>query len=136
MSMTTTIEQQNVELVRRGFRAFAEGDLQGLSALFREDAEWNTPTAGIITDAHHHGRDAVFAMFGRLKAETNGTFQSRVVSDAASGDTVFVRAEATGERNGRRIRTDEVLIFKLVEGRVKSVHVYLNDYPEFERAWS
>jgi hypothetical protein len=134
--MTTTIEQQNVDTVRRGFKAFTEGDLQGLSALFREDAEWHSPTAGVIKESLYRGRDAIFAHFGHLKAETNGNFHSRIVSLAAAGDTVFVHAEATGERIGHKIQSDEVLIFRLVEGRVKSVHLFLSDYPAFERAWS
>jgi ketosteroid isomerase-like protein len=136
MSVTTTIEQQNVEIIRRGFTAFSEGDLQGLSSLFREDAEWHTPVAGVVREPHYRGRDAIFAMFATLKQETGGTYAAKPVSVAASGANVFVRAEASGMRNGRAIRTDEVLIFRVLDGRVKDVRLYLNDFPEFERAWS
>ena len=136
MSVTTTIEQQNTETVRRGFKAFASGDMQTLNSLFHEDAEFHTVPAGVVKEAHCRGRGAIFEMFALLKKETNGTFAPRAVTHAASGDEVFVRSEATGERNGHKLTIDEVLLFRLAGGRVKDVRVYINDPPEYMRAWS
>jgi ketosteroid isomerase-like protein len=136
MSITTTMEQQNVETVRRGFKAFSTGDMQTLTALFHEDAEWHSPAIGVLKESHYRGRDAIFAMFAQLKSETKGTFRPQPVLDAAAGDSVFVRSDVTGERNGRKTQIDEVLIFRLVDGRVKDVRLYLNDPEESARFWS
>jgi hypothetical protein len=35
--------QENVQIVKGGYAAFARGDIQGLLALFAEDIKWITP---------------------------------------------------------------------------------------------
>jgi ketosteroid isomerase-like protein len=55
-------EQENLEIVQRGYKAFAEGDLPTLLELLADDAEWNFPPTYVgIPWAQHpcRGRDGV-----------------------------------------------------------------------------
>ncbi len=67
-------EHPNVELTRRGYDAFAKGDLAALSELLADDVTWHVRGVGPLS-GDHLGRDEVFAFFGRLAEETAGTFR-------------------------------------------------------------
>jgi len=67
-------EHPNVELSRRGYDAFAKGDLATLSELIADDVTWHVRGVGPLS-GDYHGRDEVFAFFGRLAEETAGTFR-------------------------------------------------------------
>ena len=67
-------EHPNVELTRRGYEAFAKGDLATLSELIADDVTWHSNDAGPLSGTYH-GRDEVFGFFGRLAEETAGTFR-------------------------------------------------------------
>ena len=126
---TTNVETKNVELIRKGFEAFAAGNMAVLGELFDSNANWHGAAAGILK-GDYRGREAIFAMFAQLHQETGGTFASKPVAMAAAGDKVFVQTEVSGERNGRKLNDGEVVIFTLADGRVSAVHLYIANYPE------
>ncbi len=66
-------EHPNIELTRRGYEAFAKGDLATLSELIAGDVTWHVLGVGLLSGTYH-GRDEVFTFFGRLAEETAGTF--------------------------------------------------------------
>jgi uncharacterized protein len=132
---TTEIERDNIGLVRQGFESFAAGNMAALSELFDANAVWHSAPAGILK-GDYHGRDAIFAMFGQLHQETAGTFHSKPITMAASGDKVFVQTKAASERRGRSLDTDEVLIFKLANDRVTEVRLYYADYSGAATFWA
>lgn len=132
---TTQVEQDNVALVRRGFEAFAAGDMEALGRLFAADATWHSTPAGVLT-GDYTGRDAIFAMFGLLAAETNGSFRTVPGLFASAGDRVFVECVATGTRQGRTLESDDILVFTVRDGTVRDVRFYPHDHPAAVRFWS
>src|SRR5438309_2047225 len=67
-------EHPNVELVRQGYEAFANGDMAWMSENLAEDVKWHTP--GNNPGAGDYvGREAVIASFGRLFQATGGTLK-------------------------------------------------------------
>jgi uncharacterized protein len=133
--MSTDTERANIELVQRGFEAFAAGDMAALSELFDAKVTWQSPPVGVIA-GEFQGRDAIFGMFGQLYQETAGTFRSVPVAMAATGDKVFVETDATGQRQGRTLSGPQVLIFTIAGGHVKEVRLFLCDYAAAEAFWS
>jgi uncharacterized protein len=125
---TTQTEQDNMAHVQRGFEAFAAGDMATLKELFHPDAVWHAATVGVIQGTYH-GRDAILASFGELHRETAGTFTSKPIAMAATGERVFVQAHVGGERGGRSSHWSEVIVFTLGAGKVHEVHLYHGDYP-------
>jgi uncharacterized protein len=118
----------------RGFEAFAAGDMETLGKLFHADADWRGEAAGPLVGSYT-GRDAIFAMFVQLHTETGGTFTSKPITYAASGDKVFVEAEAGGQRNGRARKFPEVVLFTLRDGQVRKVQIFQGDHEAAEAFW-
>ncbi|MBV9439826.1 MAG: nuclear transport factor 2 family protein [Candidatus Eremiobacteraeota bacterium] len=132
--MHSADSEENVELVRRGFQAFSARDMATLTELFHPDARWRTAPLGVI-GGEHSGRDAVFAMFANLGAQTKNTFTVTPTTYAGFADTVFVRATAGARRGERQAQWDEVLVFRLDGGKVREVSLFLRDYPTVAEFW-
>jgi uncharacterized protein len=128
-------ERENIDRVRRGFEAFATGDMATLSELFEERALWHEEPTGVLT-GDYHGRDAILGFFGQLHQETAGTLRVTPATMAASGDKVFVQVEASGERAGRSLRARQVLVFTLGGGRVREVQMFTADFLATQAFWS
>lgn len=132
---TTDQERENIDRVRRGFDAFAKGDMATLTELFEERALWHAEPTGILK-GDYHGREAILAFFGQLHQETAGTVRSTPATMAASGDKVFVETEVSGERAGRSLRARQVLVFTLGGGSVREVQVFSGDYSATQVFWA
>ncbi len=70
-------DHPNAEALRKGYAAFAAGDMETVAALFADDVAWhqsgNGPLAGDFV-----GKDAVFGEFARLVEVTAGTFGQQI----------------------------------------------------------
>ena len=132
---TAQVGQDNIALVRRGYEAFAAGDMAALTELFHADAVWQAAPTGIFS-GNYRGRDAIFAFFGRTQQEAAETFRATPVAMAASGERVFVLQENKGERKGRTLDASSVVVFTLVGGRVREVHEYFGDHQAEAAFWS
>jgi ketosteroid isomerase-like protein len=126
----------NADVVRRGYQAFNEADIATLDRLFADDATWTTP--GISSAAGTaHGKDAVFAQFGRYGGETEGTFRADLATVFESGDGRVVGLHHnSGVRNGRQLETDCCIVFELEGGRVKSGTEHFLDLHNWDQFWS
>jgi ketosteroid isomerase-like protein len=96
---------------------------------------WRGGPTGILA-GNYGGRDAIFAMFAQVGQETAGTFCSIPTTMAASGDMVFVQCDVTGDRKGRKLKSDEVLVFTLAAGRVREVRLYHRDAVQSAAFWA
>lgn len=133
MSVTAT-ENENIALVRRGYEAFKAGDMATLSELFEPDIAWSGPEMGVLKGTYN-GRDAVLASFGQIFQETGGTFKSEPQAVAASGDLVFVQSTTAGQRQGRSLETEDVLLFTVRNGKVKEIRHYVREHAKANEFW-
>jgi len=124
-----------VALIRRGFEAFAAGDMAALTELFHADASWHSVPAGILSGSYR-GRDAIFAFFGQTQQEAGGTFSATPLDMAVSGERVFVLSQDKAKRKGRTLDTSNVVVFTLAGGRVREVHQFFGDHPAEVAFWS
>ena len=59
--------EDNLQVVRRGYEAFARGDIAGLLELMADGVEWVTPgPAALATAGTRHGREGVASFFTTL----------------------------------------------------------------------
>jgi uncharacterized protein len=136
LSMTSTqVELDNLSQVRKGYEAFAAGDIATLTELIDPAAVWREEPTGILP-GNYDGREAILAFFGRAVEETAGTFRSAPTAMAASGDTVFVQTTITGERQGRQLNAIDVLVFTIVDGRAREIVAYHGDHEQAVEFWS
>lgn len=127
---------ENAEIVRRGYRAFNEADINTLMELFDENASWHTPGQGSIA-GDRIGRDAVFAQFGRYGGETEGTFKAELkyVLTDDEGRVVGIHHNS-GMRNGKKLDVDCCIVFELKNGRVVSGREHIYNLHAWEEFWS
>ena len=93
-------EHPNVERARRGYEAFAKGDLATLTELIADDAVWHVRIGGLL-DGDYHGRDQIFGFFGRLAEETGGTFRLDVRDILANDEHTAVLCDLSASRGGK-----------------------------------
>ena len=123
-------DQTNEDVLRRAYQAFNEADLATLSELFADDVVWHTPGNNAVSGTHN-GRDATFAMFGKLGEVTGGTYRSEAQSLESSGDEVTARNHTTGKRDGQIFEGASTIRFRLSGGRV----VEATEEPDDQAAW-
>lgn len=126
---------ENEEVVRRIFAAFAEKQGFALRDLIAPDAVWVVPGDGAMAGVHR-GRDAIFRFLARLPKETGGTYSSRLVDVLASDGRAAALYRASGERHGRRLDLDQVLLFRIEGGVVHEVLALPSDPAAFEAFWA
>lgn len=103
-------------LLRRGYHAFATGDIATMTELIADDAVWRS-TSGSPFDGEYVGRDEIFAMFARLMAETEGTFRIELGDIACNDDRAVVMARTTATRKGRTLTADQVFVHRMRDGQ-------------------
>lgn len=126
---------ENEALVRRIFDAFARRDGFPLRDVFAEDAVWTVPGDGVMAGTFR-GREAILRFLARLPRETGGTYASRLVDVLASDERAAALYRATGERRGRRLDLDQVLLFRIRAGTVDEVLALPSDAAAFEAFWA
>jgi uncharacterized protein len=107
-------EQENKELIERGYAAFSSGDLDTVVSLFDDDCEWVQPGQSAVSGTFH-GKTEIMEQFGRLAEKGLTVKLNRLI---AEGDTVVAITEVsaggeTGEdadvftiRNGKTVRAE------------------------------
>lgn len=111
----------NEDLVRRGYEAFSNGDLEALSQIMTPDAVHVSPGNNQLS-AEYKGQDEVFGYYGKLGELTDGTFKVEVESVRAEGDDkVITRHRNLGQRGGKNLDVMETLTFTIQGGKVSSI---------------
>jgi ketosteroid isomerase-like protein len=107
-------EQENKELMERGYAAFSSGDLDTVMSMFDDDCEWVQPGQSSVSGTFH-GKAEIMEQFGRLAEKGLTVKVKRLI---AEGDTVVAITEVsaggeTGEdadvftiRDGKTVRAE------------------------------
>ena len=82
---------ENVETAKKGYGAFAEGDIETVLGLFDDSVEWVVPGNSTISGTHS-GKAGVTEFFGKLAEKSFTTTPSQYLAD---GDVVVALGEVT-----------------------------------------
>ena len=97
---TTSLEQRNVDLARKGYQAFNEAHLEDLMELMSDEIVWHAggdnPIAG-----DYNGKDEVMQLFAKFGQLLEGTYEADVHDILASEDHTVVVGTYTATRHGR-----------------------------------
>lgn len=106
-------EQENKELIKRGYDAFAAGDIDAVMALFDDDVEWTQPGNSAVSGTFH-GKAEVMEHLGRLATKGLTVRIDRLI---AEGDIVVALTEVTaGGETGR-----DADVFEIRDGKTVRV---------------
>ena len=126
----------NEELVRQGYKAFGEGDMETLRTLYAPDAIHVATGAGPLA-GEYKGVDDVFAYYGKLFELSGGTFKAELQSVTSKGDdTVVATHRDKGQRGAKTLDQDETLTFTLSGGKVTRLVEAHSDQAAYDSFWS
>lgn len=97
---TPASEDRHVALVRRGYAAFNDRDIDTLVSMMAKDVVHHVPgTTALAGD--HKGIESVLGYYGALGELTNGTFRADLIDAHADGHGhVIAIHQTSGTRNG------------------------------------
>lgn len=125
----------NVGTIRRGFAAFAAGDLDTLRTLFDPDIVWHEPGRSAVA-GDHQGVDATLGLFGQLYERSGGTFRAELREcGEIAPDLVACLIHISGDLPGGRLDQPSVLLFQLRDGHPVDVRGYSSDQYAQDEAW-
>ena len=109
-------EQDNKDIIERGYAAFSNGDVEAVMNLFDDDIEWVQP-GGSAVSGTFHGKAEVMEHLGRL-AEKSLTV--KLLQLVAEGDTVVAITEVTaGGETG-----EDADVFTVRNGKTVSARMH------------
>jgi hypothetical protein len=125
----------NEDLVRQGYKAFGEGDMDTLRALFAPDAvhvaTGNNPVAG-----EYQGIDAILGYYGKLFELSDGTFSATLETMKVEGDdTVVATHRDKAQRGGKTLDQDETLTFSIAGGKFTRLVESRTDQAAYDAFW-
>ncbi|AFM17591.1 ketosteroid isomerase-like protein [Mycolicibacterium chubuense NBB4] len=108
-------QEQNIDIIKRGYQAFADGDVETLMSLFDDNIEWVQPGESAISGTYH-GKGELGEFLQRLGEKSPSITAHRFLAD---GDMVVVLSESTvgGET------AHDVEVYTLRDGKTVRVEV-------------
>ena len=126
----------NEDIVRQGYKAFAEGDMETLRSLFAPDAV-HVATGSSQVAGEYNGVDAILAYYGKLFELSDGTFSAELESVRVEGDdTVVATHRDRGQRGGKTLDQDEDLTFTISGGKFTRLVEKHSDQATYDAFWS
>ena len=121
--------------IERVFAAFGGGDARALFEVIAGDAVWRV-NGTVSVAQEYRGRERIFDLFRETRRLTDGTYRSDLrwaLADEAHAAAVY---RATGERLGRTLDIDQVLLIDHVDGVWQRITAIPSDPPAFEAFWA
>ena len=128
MGNPSSQEARNLAVVKRGFEAFAAGDMEVMKTITAPNGHWHD-TPNMVFGGDFDGQQAILEYFGQLARETGGTLKATPLAMAADGDRVFVLSHLSAKRGGKTLESNNVNVFTLADGVVIDTVVFNGDQP-------
>ncbi|MGN6474862.1 MAG: nuclear transport factor 2 family protein [Mycobacteriales bacterium] len=133
--MTMTQTQTSAQLVEKGYRAFAAGDIATVLEIFSEDIRWHIPGRSPIS-GNFTGHEGVLDFFGRCMELSAGTLRIEVDEVLAEGDRVVMLVTVSAERNGQQWSSPEVHVWRVSDGRAVEFREFQGDQQTEDAFWA
>ena len=126
----------NEEIVRQGYKAFGEGDMDTLRSLYAPDAV-HRATGDNPLSGEYKGVDDILGYYGKLFELSNGTFSVELKSLRAEGDdTIVATHRDKAQRGDKTLDQDENLTFTLSGGKFTRLEEEHSDQAAYDAFWS
>jgi ketosteroid isomerase-like protein len=122
------------DVVRRGYKAFSEGDMDTLRSLMTPDVVQSVP-GNNQTSGEHKGIDEVLGLYGKLFELSGGGLSVTLKSVTTKGDKVIAVHHAKAENEGRSLDTDETIEFSFSGDRVSRLDESTADQAAEDAFW-
>jgi len=117
----------NEDLVREGFAAFGRGDMDALrKQFFADDIRWHVPGRNPLC-GDYEGPEQVIQYFTRVFEATGGTLGIELHDVLANDNHAVALYTASGERAGKQLTDNEVLVYHFRDGKVYEAWTHATD---------
>ena len=117
------------------FDAFRGGDARALFDVIAPDAVWLV-NGTVPVAQEYRGRDRIFELFRETRRLTAGTYLSTLRWVLTDDEHAAVVYRAQGEREGRTLDIDQVLLIDHTDGIWLRIVAIPADPPAFEAFWA
>jgi ketosteroid isomerase-like protein len=126
----------NEEIVRQGYKAFGEGDMDTLRLLFAADAVHSAPGNSPIA-GEYKGIDDVLGYYAKLFELSDGTFTAELKSTKVEGDDKVVATHRDkAQRGDKTLDQDETLTFTISGGKITRLVEKHSEPAAYDAFWS
>jgi ketosteroid isomerase-like protein len=123
------------DTVRRGYKAFTDGDMETLGSLYTDDVVQSMPGNNQLA-GEHTGRENVIGLYGKMFELSGGTFSADLKSLKTEGDKVVSVHRSKGEREGKTLDADESIEFSFAGDKISRLAVSYSDEAAADAFWS
>jgi uncharacterized protein len=116
----------NEDLLRRGYEAFASGDMDTVLAIFDSDIAWHVGGSN-QTSGDYHGHQEVMGFFGKLMELSGNSFHLDIHDIVANDRHGVALVTARGERDGQKLEVREANIWHLADGKAVEFWAFAED---------
>jgi uncharacterized protein len=109
-------QEQNIELVKKGYEAFTAGDVEAVMSLLDENIEWIQPGESAVSGTYR-GKREIGEYMSRLAEKSTTVNPRRFLAD---GDTVVVLSETTAGNE----TSQDADVFTIRDGKLVRAQVY------------
>ncbi len=128
------MDHPNAEIARAAWEAVAHGDAQGLAKAFSPNVVWHAsgrgPRSGTFT-----GLDAVLEYLAEI-GDAAQRFDMRLDDVLVSESKAVVLFSVEGQRPGRRLVTDFIVLFQIEAGLVVEAWAVPRDQHAVDEFWA
>jgi ketosteroid isomerase-like protein len=122
------------DTIRRGYKAFGEGDMETLGSLYTPDVVQRQGGSN-QTSGEYKGVDDVMGLYGKLSELSGGTFAVDLKSVKTQGDKVVTVHHAKGERDGKKLDVDESIEFTFSGDKISLLDLTSPDQSALDAFW-
>ena len=121
-------EQQNIEMIRRGYELFGRGDIDGLLGMFAANIDWTSPGPPDLMTAGQRRGHAQVREFFRAVHDLYDMQSFEPMDFIAKGDRVVVLGRDTAKvrASGKTISEMWAHVFTIRDGKVVAFVEYLD----------
>lgn len=127
--------ESNAALIRRGYDAFARGDIEAVLLVLAEDILWHVPGRGPLS-RDYRGHGEVLGFFGRFMDLSGGTFRIQIDDVLANQERVVVLCTESAQRAGRSWSSPQVHVWTVKNDRATVFWQYQGDQQAEDEFWS
>lgn len=128
-------DHPNAELLRKGYEAFAKGDMDAVQELFSDDIVWHNPGDNMLS-GDYRGKGEVLGFFATLMQETGGNFGQEIHDLVASDDHGIVLVRQHSQRKGKSLDQNGVHVWHMSGGKATEFWGFPWDQKEVDEFWS
>jgi len=107
----------NEDLLRKGYEAFGQGDMDWLGEHFTDDIVWHVPGRNPFA-GDHRGKDAVFSLFAKQMEITEGTLRLEIHDVLANDEHGVALATVTATRGAKSLEDRQAHVFHVREEKI------------------